>query len=94
MPGESMLRRRRAVETGVAAVKSAGSMKSAGVSEKNSPVPPAAPTGEVYVTSFGFTDMGTGPDGSTPGRLMHARLAISNGITPSSPAGDLLITES
>jgi hypothetical protein len=43
------------------------------------PVPPAAPAGEVYVTSFGFTDMGTGPDGATPGRLMHARLAVSNG---------------
>jgi hypothetical protein len=43
------------------------------------PVPPAAPQGEAWVTSFGYTDLGTGPDGSGAGRLLHARLAVSNG---------------
>src|SRR5204863_3176331 len=40
-------------------------------------VPPAAPQGEVYVTSFGFTDMDVGQP--APGRLLHARVAVSNG---------------
>ena len=42
------------------------------------PVPPAAPQGSVYVTSFGFTDFDAGP-GAGPQRLLHARLAVSNG---------------
>jgi hypothetical protein len=41
------------------------------------PVPPEAPQGEVYVTSFGFTDMDVGPN--QPGTMLHARLAVSNG---------------
>ena len=41
------------------------------------PIPPAAPQGEAYVTSFGFTDMDVGP--GRPGTMMHARLAVSNG---------------
>jgi len=41
------------------------------------PVPPAAPQGEAYVTSFGFTDFDTGQGGAQ--RLVHARLAVSNG---------------
>ncbi len=40
-------------------------------------VPPAAPQGEVYVTSFGFTDFDVG--GGQSARLVHARLAVSNG---------------
>jgi hypothetical protein len=41
------------------------------------PVPPAAPQGEVYVTSFGFTDFDNGQGGAQ--RLLHARVAVSNG---------------
>ena len=41
------------------------------------PVPPEAPQGEVYLTSFGFTDMDLGPN--QPGRVLHTRLAVSNG---------------
>src|SRR5262249_43936824 len=41
------------------------------------PVPPAAPQGEVYVTSFGLTDLDLGP--GRPGTMLHARLAVSNG---------------
>ena len=41
------------------------------------PVPPEAPQGEVYVTSFGFTDMDLGPN--QPGTMLHTRLAVSNG---------------
>jgi hypothetical protein len=41
------------------------------------PVPPAAPTGAVYVTSFGFTDFDNGQGGAQ--RLLHARVAVSNG---------------
>jgi hypothetical protein len=41
------------------------------------PVPPSAPQGTVYVTSFGFTDFDNGQGGSQ--RLLHARLAVSNG---------------
>jgi hypothetical protein len=40
------------------------------------PVPPNNPQGEVYVTSFGFTDMQAG---SQQGPLLHVRLAVSNG---------------
>jgi hypothetical protein len=41
------------------------------------PVPPNAPQGAVYVTSFGFTDLEV-PQGRS-GPLLHARLAVSNG---------------
>jgi hypothetical protein len=41
------------------------------------PIPPEAPQGEVYVTSFGFTDFDLGPN--QPGTMLHARLAVSNG---------------
>ncbi len=41
------------------------------------PMPPAAPQGEAYVTSFGFTDVDLGP--GAPNTLLHARLAVSNG---------------
>ncbi len=41
------------------------------------PIPPQRPQGEVYVTSFGFTDMDS--DGAQGGPLLHARLAVSNG---------------
>jgi hypothetical protein len=41
------------------------------------PIPPEAPQGEVYVTSFGFTDFDLGPNQS--GTLLHARVAVSNG---------------
>jgi hypothetical protein len=41
------------------------------------PVPPEAPQGEVYVTSFGFTDFDNGQGGGQ--RLLHARVAVSNG---------------
>jgi hypothetical protein len=40
-------------------------------------VPPQAPQGEVYVTSFGFTDFDNGEGGAQ--RLLHARVAVSNG---------------
>src|SRR5262245_31802263 len=40
------------------------------------PVPPEAPRGEVYLTSFGFTDLDVG---GQPATLLHARLAVSNG---------------
>jgi hypothetical protein len=40
-------------------------------------VPPAAPQGELYVTSFGFTDFDVG--GGQSARMVHARLAVSNG---------------
>lgn len=40
-------------------------------------VPPNAPQGEVYVTSFGFTDLDLGP--GRPGTMLHTRLAVSNG---------------
>jgi hypothetical protein len=42
------------------------------------PVPPTAPQGSVYVTSFGFTDFDAG-QGAGQQRLLHARLAVSNG---------------
>jgi hypothetical protein len=41
------------------------------------PIPPGAPQGEVYVTSFGLTDLDVGP--GRPGTMLHARLAVSNG---------------
>jgi hypothetical protein len=42
------------------------------------PIPPdAAPQGEAYVTSFGFTDLDVAPGRS--GRMLHTRLAVSNG---------------
>jgi hypothetical protein len=41
------------------------------------PIPPYAPQGEVYVTSFGFTDLDLGP--GRPGTMLHTRLAVSNG---------------
>src|ERR1700749_1523723 len=41
------------------------------------PVPPQAPQGEIYVTSFGFTDFDNGQGGAQ--RLLHARVAVSNG---------------
>jgi hypothetical protein len=41
------------------------------------PVPPGAPAGAVYVTSFGFTDFDNGQGGAQ--RLLHARVAVSNG---------------
>ena len=41
------------------------------------PVPPQAPQGTAYLTSFGFTDFDTGQGGSQ--RMLHARLAVSNG---------------
>jgi hypothetical protein len=41
------------------------------------PVPPEAPQGEIYVTSFGFTDLDLGPD--QPGTMLHVRLAVTNG---------------
>jgi hypothetical protein len=40
-------------------------------------IPPTAPQGEAYVTSFGFTDVDNGQGGSQ--RFLHARLAVSNG---------------
>ena len=41
------------------------------------PIPPTAPQGQLYVTSFGFSDIDLGP--GAPERLLHARLAVSNG---------------
>jgi hypothetical protein len=41
------------------------------------PTPPTNPQGQVYVTSFGLTDLDVGP--GTSGRMLHARLAVSNG---------------
>jgi hypothetical protein len=41
------------------------------------PIPPGAPRGEAYVTSFGYTDIDADP--GLPGTLLHARLAVSNG---------------
>ena len=41
------------------------------------PIPPEAPQGEAYVTSFGFTDLDLGP--GQPGTMLHARLAVTNG---------------
>jgi hypothetical protein len=41
------------------------------------PVPPQAPQGAVYVTSFGFTDFDNGQGGGQ--RMLHARVAVSNG---------------
>lgn len=49
----------------------------AGGAASEYPVPPAAPQGEVYVTSFGFTDFDNGQGGAQ--RLLHARVAVSNG---------------
>src|SRR5580765_3605884 len=46
-----------------------------GLAARN-PIPPEAPQGEVYVTSFGFTDMDVAPD-RTLG-LLHARLVVAN----------------
>jgi hypothetical protein len=40
-------------------------------------IPPEAPQGEVYVTSFGFTDLDVGS--GTPATLLHARMAVQNG---------------
>ena len=42
------------------------------------PVPPESPKGDVFVTSFGFTDMEVGPGGQHAS-LLHARLAVGNG---------------
>jgi hypothetical protein len=39
-------------------------------------VPPESPRGDVYVTSFGFTDLGVSPGQTAP--FLHARLAVSN----------------
>jgi hypothetical protein len=39
-------------------------------------VPPESPRGEVYVTSFGTRDIGTGGDGNGP--VVHVRLAVAN----------------
>jgi hypothetical protein len=41
------------------------------------PIPPAAPQGEVYVTSFGLTEMDVAP--GRRANMLHARLAVSNG---------------
>jgi hypothetical protein len=41
------------------------------------PIPPAAPRGEAYVTSFGFTDIDA--DAGMSATMLHARLAVSNG---------------
>lgn len=41
------------------------------------PIPPQAPEGQVYVTSFGFADVKSPPRQS--GALLHIRLAVSNG---------------
>jgi hypothetical protein len=40
------------------------------------PIPPGAPQGEVYITSFGLTDLDVAP--GQPGRMLHVRLAVSN----------------
>jgi hypothetical protein len=40
------------------------------------PIPPQAPRGEAFVTSFGYTDIDA--DTGLPGTLLHARLAVSN----------------
>jgi hypothetical protein len=40
------------------------------------PFPPDVPRGEVYVTSFGFTEMDVAP--GQPAQTLHARLAIVN----------------
>jgi hypothetical protein len=40
-------------------------------------VPPEAPQGEVYVTSFGFTELDVG--NGAPATLLHARMAVRNG---------------
>lgn len=40
------------------------------------PIPPDNPQGEVYVTSFGFTDV---ESGAQQGSLLHVRLAVTNG---------------
>ena len=50
---------------------------SAGGPAAQYPVPPAAPQGAVYVTSFGFTDFDNGQGGGQ--RMLHARVAVSNG---------------
>ena len=50
---------------------------SAGGPAARFPVPPAAPQGEVYVTSFGFTDFDNGQGGAQ--RLLHTRVAVANG---------------
>ena len=39
-------------------------------------VPPESPQGEVYVTSFGFTELDPGT--GQPGSMLHVRLAVSN----------------
>src|SRR5262249_15878142 len=39
-------------------------------------VPAEAPQGDVYVTSFGFTDFDPGT--GQPGAMLHVRLAVSN----------------
>ena len=49
---------------------------SAGGPAARFPVPPAAPQGEVYVTSFGFTDFDNGQGGAQ--RLLHTRVAVAN----------------
>src|SRR4051794_6072899 len=41
------------------------------------PIPPQAPQGEVYVTSFGLTALDAEP--GRPVTMLHARLAVSNG---------------
>jgi hypothetical protein len=40
------------------------------------PVPPEAPHGEVYVTSFGIVDMDVAPGTTAP--MLHVRLAVAN----------------
>lgn len=42
------------------------------------PIPPESPRGDVYVTSFGFSELEVGPGGQRAS-LLHARLAVSNG---------------
>src|SRR3954465_7814323 len=50
------------------------------------PVPPEAPRGEVYVTSFGFMQMDV-PAGHSPA-MMHARLvAVNNSPIPGTVDG-------
>src|SRR5258708_5008958 len=58
-----------------------GPATSAGGGVAHYVVPPAAPQGEGFVTSFGLTDLDVGA--GQMARMIHARLAISNsGPTP------------
>jgi len=47
-----------------------------GVPTARYPVPPEAPHGDVYVTSFGIVDVDVAPGTKAP--LLHVRLAVSN----------------